>query len=494
MPAIDDEKTITEQPLRRKISDICVDSVITTLPMDNISDVAKKMTQYKVSSVVVKAINDKPVGIITEQDMVRKVLSKDKPDLDLKAHQVMSDNLATVRPDDFTYQALLMMVKHNISHVVVTSESDVLLGILTIRDLIKNRNSGALSIVRQIEKKNSFGELALVINEVDQVQQALISERAYASEICALITELYDRITRRVIEIAENFLLEEGWGEPPVKYCFISMGSAGRKEQFLRTDQDNGIIFEDSHEVKTELTANYFLALGKRIVAGLEECGFKRCPGDVMADNPRWCLPLSMWKSDIKRWVDTLDGKDIRNMTIFLDYRFVSGVENLCSELKFYTSKLFHEAKHALLFMAEDDLSHRVPMNMFGQIITRKAGGKRSIINLKSEVMVHMVDCIRLFALRECILETNTFERIRRLKDLNTFKPDDAEALEAAYEALLMFRIKDGIEHLKKGKNPENTIAIDRLGKKETARLKKAMITVNRLQTLTAHTFHAHKA
>ena len=494
MPALDDEKTITEQPLRRKISDICVDNVITTLPMDKISDVAKKMTQYKVSSVVVKAINDKPVGIITEQDMVRKVLSKDKPDLDLRAHQVMSANLATVRPDDFTYQALLMMVKHNISHVVVTSENDVLLGILTIRDLIKNRNSGALSIVRQIEKKNSFSELALVINEVDQVQQALLSERAYASELCALITELYDRITRRVIEIAEKSLLDEGWGSPPVKYCFINMGSAGRKEQFLRTDQDNGIIFEDSHEVKAELAANYFLALGKRIVAGLEECGFKRCPGDVMADNPRWCLPLSMWKNNIKRWVDTLDGKDIRNMTIFLDYRFVSGEENLCRELKFFTSRLFHEAKYALLFMAEDDLNHRVPMNIFGQIITSKKDGKRNVINLKSAVMVHMVDCVRLFALREGILETNTFERIRRLKDLSTFKPDDAEALETAYEALLMFRIKDGIEHLKKRLPPENTIAIDRLGKRDTARLKKALITVNHLQTLTAHTFHVHKA
>ncbi len=489
-----DEFLIEEQPLRRKVSDIYSKQVITTLPMDKVGDVAKKMSKAAVSSVVVKAFNDKPVGIITERDLVRKILSTDSPDLERKAHEIMSPEIITVRPDDFTYQALLMMVKHNISHIVVTDEHDVLHGIITIKDLIRNRNSGALSIVRQIEEKNSFSELAEMISEVDQVQQALLSERSYASEICSLITELYDRITRKIIQIAETQMVEDGLGKPPVDYCFISMGSAGRKEQFSRTDQDNGIIFEDSANVSSEMAASYFLTLGKKIVYGLEKCGFKRCKGEVMADNPRWCRPLSLWKDNVKMWVDKLNEKDIRNMTIFLDYRYITGDKALYDKLKAFTTTLFRNSKHALLFMAEDDLRHRVPINMFGQLITDKAENKGKLINLKSTVMVHLVDCIRLFTLREGIQATNSFERIQKLGESGVIKADDAEYMQTAYEALLMFRIKNGLARLKENKTPDYFIDINSLSRKEKGRLKKALNTVNRLQSLTAHAFHVHKA
>ncbi len=494
MTTIKENTFIEDQPLRRKVSDIHTSQVVTTLPMDKIGDVAKKMSAASVSSVVVKAFNGKPVGIITEKDLVRKVLSSDRPDLERKAHEIMSPEIITVRPGDFTYQALLMMVKHNISHVVVTDEHDVLHGIITIKDLIRNRNSGALSIVRQIEQKDTFSSLAEMINEIDQVQLALLNERSYASEVCALITELYDRVTRKIIQIAETQMIEEGWGTPPAKYCFINMGSAGRKEQFSRTDQDNGIIFEDPEELSAEQVTDYFLTIGKKIVLGLEECGFKRCPGEVMADNPYWCRPLSKWKYSVKQWVDKLDSNNVRNMTIFLDYRCIKGCEDLYDELKNYTTTLFRDAKHALLFMAEDDLKHRVPLNMFKRFITDKTESKQKVINLKSAVMVHLVDCVRLFALREGIRETNSFERIKRLGECGVFKADDVEYLHSAYEALLMFRIKNGLAKIKKGDSPNNYLDTDNLSRKDKSRLRRSLIAVSRLQTLTAHAFHVHKA
>ena len=489
-----EEKLLQGQTLRQRVSDIYTEKVITALPIDKIRDVAKKMSEAKVSSVVVKSFQGKPIGIITEKDLVGKIVSAENPDLQMEAHKIMSRDLITVRPDDFTYQALLMMIKHNINHVVVTDENGLLLGIVTIKDLIRSRNSGALSIVRQIEHQQSYAELAEAIREVDQVQQALLTERSYASEICALISELYDRVTRKIIMLAEAQMITEGWGAPPTKYCFINMGSAGRKEQISRTDQDNGIIYADSTEESASLAANYFLALGKRIVGGLEECGFKRCPGEVMADNPRWCLPLSMWKNNVKLWVDKLDPKNIRNMTIFLDYRYIAGETALYDKLKLFTTRHFHDSSHALLFMAEDDLRQRVPLNLFGHFITERTGRQRKKINLKSAVMVHMVDCLRIFALREGLEETNSFERIHRLKERGVFKPDDAEYIEAAYESLLMFRIRDAVEKMKEGKEPDNYINPGRLTKKEKSLLKESLVIVNRLQSLTAHAFHVYKA
>jgi CBS domain-containing protein len=489
-----EEQFFQGQSLRRRVADIAQEKVVTCLPMDKISNVAKKMQEARISSVVVVAFNGKPVGIITEKDLVHKVMATEKPDLDRRAHEVMSGKLITVKPDDFSYQALLMMTKHNIKHIVITDDNDVLHGIITVKDLIRNRNSGALSIIRQIEYQDSFDGLSGLIKEIDQVQQALLTERAFASEICSLTTELYDRITRRVIQIAEIKMTEADWGAPPADYCFINMGSAGRREQYSRTDQDNGIIFADLDGEAAEHAQKYFTTLGEIIVSGLEICGFNRCSGQVMANSSNWCQPLQGWKDSVESWVEQLDPKDIRNMTIFLDYRYLHGETALYENLKDYTTKLFKQSKHALLFMAEDDLRHRVPLNIFGNIITRRTGIKNRKLNLKSEVMVHLVDCIRLFALREGIWETNSFERIHRLKARGVFKPDDAEYIEAAFESLLMIRIHNTVIKTREGYIPDNIIDLGHLENKDKALLKETMLVVNRLQTLTDHAFYVHKA
>ncbi len=488
-----DQPIIEKNILRQRIEDISAKNVVTCLPMDNIRNVAKKMVEARVSSVVVIALNNKPVGIITEKDLVSRVISADNPNLEAKAHEVMTSDLITANPKDFTYKALLLMIKHGIKHVIITDEHEILHGIITVKDLVQSQNTGALSIVKQIEYQDTYEGLAEVIGEVDQLKQALINERSYASEICALSSELYDRITRKIIQMAEEEMAAGGWGAPPAGYCFINMGSAGRKEQFSRSDQDNGIIFDDPLRDNIEVTTNYFLTLGTIIVRELANCGFKLCKGEVMANNPCWCLPLSAWKDNVKQWVDKLDPNHIRNMTIFLDYRYVTGKEELYRDLKNYTTRLFQESKHALLFMAEDDIKHRVPLNMFGRFITEKSGEKRKKMDLKRAVMVHLVDCLRLFALREGIKETNSFERIHRLNERGVFKPEDAEYIEAAYESLLMFRIKNTIENMKRGEEPDNLINLDSLTKKEKSLLKESLLMANRLQSLTAHVFHPQK-
>jgi len=483
-----------QNTLRQKVKDIAVRNVVTCLPMDNICAVAKKMKEAGVSSVVVKGFNNRPTGIITENDMVTKILCADDPSFELKAHQVMTSNLVTVRPDDFTYTALLLMMKNKIKHVVVTDEHEVLHGIVTVKDLVLSGKSGALSIVKQIEYQDNFTDLAQAINQVDRLKQALLNERAYASEICTLTSELYDRITRKLIVLAEKEMIKNGLGTPPAAYCFINMGSAGRKEQFLRTDQDNGIIYADSPGGDEDTVSAYFLELGAIIVGQLETCGFRRCKGKVMADNPAWCRPISAWKKDMDRWVNRLDPDHIRTMTIFLDFRYLTGDEELFNSLKDYTTRLFRDSKHALLFMAEDDLKHRVPLTMFGRVITEKTGKQQQRLDLKRAVMVHMVDGIRLFSLRAGIRDTNTFDRLNRLKERGIFNPDDAEYIEAAYESLMMFRIRSAIEKMRLGLEPDNYINLDQLSKKEKHLLRESLLMAHRLQSLTAHTFHARKA
>ena len=485
---------LEQNTLRQKIKDVAVKNVVTCLPEDNICDVAKKMSEAGVSSVVVVGLSNQPAGIITEKDMVAKILCADRPELELKAQQIMTPDLITVHPEDFAYTALLVMMKNKIKHVLVTDEHETLCGIVTVKDLVMSGKSGALSIVKQVEYQEDFDGLAQMISEVDRLKQALLNERAYASEICALTSELYDRITRKLVLLAEKEMIKKGLGPPPLDYCFINMGSAGRKEQFLRTDQDNGIIYADPPEHTEEAASSYFLELGRIIVEQLENCGFQRCRGKVMADNTAWCRPLSAWKMSLDSWVNRLDPDHIRNMTIFLDFRYVIGNEELHNNLKEYTTRLFQEAFHALLFMAEDDLRHRAPLTMFGRFITDRTDRQRRRIDLKKAVMVHMVDGFRLFSLREGIRETNSFERLHRLRERGVFKADDAEYFEAAYESLMMFRIRSALEKMMLGQEPDNFIDLDQLTKKEKSLLKESLLMVNRLQSLAAHAFHAHQS
>lgn len=485
------ERIIEGPILRRKIADICNNRVVTAMPGDKIGEIARKMSGSKVSSVVITANDGRPVGIITEKDLVAKILSAENPNPGELAQAIMSKSLVKVRPEDFSYQALLMMIKHNTSHIIVTDENDFLNGIVTRKELIQNGNSGALSIVKGIDQQDTFSGLAEIISEVDLIKQALLADRTHASVICAIISELYDRVTRKIVEMAGMEMIAKGKGEPPSEFAFISMGSAGRKEQFARTDQDNGIIFANN---LADNASEYFLEMGKIIVRGLEECGFKRCSGGVMAENPHWCLPLSLWKKRLEEWTNNLDAKNIRDMTIFLDFRFISGDHKLFGELKDFTRSLFMKARHAQLFMAEDDLKHRASLNMFGGFITEKNESGRRKLNLKNTAQVHMVDCLRLFALREGIDETNSFERIHRLRERKVFKGDEAEYMEAAYETMLMLRLKKAVENIQKGLEPDSQIDPQHLTKRERIQLKEAILTVGRLQGLVAHVFHVQKA
>lgn len=481
-------------PLRKRLGDILSAKPLTCLPMDFASDVAKKMQDNKRSAVIVTAFSGKAIGIVTEKDFVDKIASAGDFNQNRRAHEIMSSPLISLRPEDFSYRALMLMLNFRIGHVAVTDSHDVLLGVIALKDFFSGDSSNVLTLVDKINALDSLSDLVWTGLEIDTILQAMLDERAFGSEICALVTELYDLVIGKIIILAENELKAKGLNAPPGGYCFINMGSAGRMEQFTRTDQDNGIIYADPGPGETETAAEYYHNLGRIIVKALEESGFSRCPGDVMAENRAWCKPLSLWKTDVDRWSQTLDPQSVRDLTIFLDFRCVSGKRELYDELKLYTLNIFKNSEHALQFLAEDDLNHRVPINLFRRVISSGLHPQRRRLNLKNSAMVHMVDCIRVFALREGINETNTFARLSRLKELKVFRRAEADFLAAAYENLMLMRIKNAARQINLGSERDNYIDIKDLDKNDQILLKESLNIANRLQTLVMHTFHVHKA
>lgn len=480
-----------EQPLHKRVADLMSKPVLTALPGEDITELAKRMMANNVSSLVVVNEDLRPLGLITEKDLVGKVLARGDFSQKLTAADIMSANILSVDPAAFYYEALLSMLRNKVKHLVVTS-GDRLEGIVTIRDLITSRSSmGALSVVNSIETQDSIEGLAEASREIDRVLRALVMEKAGSREILQMITELFDRLTRKVIEVCEQEMVSEGHGRPPVSYSWITMGSSGRQEQFVKTDQDNGIIYENVPDDKKEQVAQYFLLLGEKVVEGLYRCGFAKCKGNVMASNPKWCRSFNDWRDTINEWVDVLNPENIRLMTIFLDFRHICGKKSLSDLLRNFVTRKFQKSATALRFLVMDDLEYRVPLGFFKQIITEKTKEHHNMVNLKTAASIHVVDCLRAYALREGIVETNTFKRLNILSKRRLFSRDDAESLHIAYETLMMFRIRQSLLQIDKGEEPDNYIAPEDLSKREKTALREAFLAVERLQILSGHSFYS---
>ncbi|UMZ72947.1 DUF294 nucleotidyltransferase-like domain-containing protein [Natranaerofaba carboxydovora] len=458
---------------------------------DSVQKAAKVMKEKDVSSVVVVDDNETPLGIITEKDLVNEIVAKNSSSVNKKAKDVYN-NMFTLSPGMEIYHALILMIRKRIKHLVIT-KNQALKGIITIRDLIGPKRAGLLSIIDSIEKAVTIEELKKVRKEIDILMEELVEDKASSRMICTFVTEFFDRLTYKVIEICETEMADEGYGLPPVKYSFINMGSSGRREQFITTDQDNGIIYQDSEILSKELdenaVQNYFLALGDKIIEGLYEIGFEKCPGKVMANNPKWCRSFSNWKSEIENWMRRPKENNIRRITIFLDFRHIYGEKKYSEELKKFTVNTFKKNSIIQEFLAKDDLKSSPPIGFFNQIKPQKDKESNYTLDLKKSACVHIVDCVRIFSLREGVLQTNTHDRINLLRMKNVFSLKDAESIKSAYEVLMMLRIKNSINKIKKGKQPDNKIILKKLTKKERESLKEALTAAKMAQNLISYAF-----
>ncbi len=493
----DDQRT--EEPLlRSRVTEIMTAPPSTCSLDDSIIKVVKTIISRNISSVVVTKRGlegEIPVGIITERDLVKRILGHDnlKQAEHYKASQVMSSPLITVTSEAFIFQAFLLMAKNNIKHIAVVDKG-ILTGIITIKDITRVQSARPLSIINNIEVAEDFEGLGRIKQSIEQVIQVLLRERATAREICAIITEFYDRIHRRVVELALGQITREK-GIPPAQFCLITMGSSGRREQYSQTDQDHAIIFDAPEGNQSELRP-YFLKLGELIVTGLEASGFKKCNGGVMSSNTDWCRSLDEWKNLTGAWATNYsnDEKAIMSMSIFLDFRYMYGAHELYLSLKEYVTDTFKQNSMSQGFLAEFALSKDSPLTRFGQIRTRRGTNKEKLVNIKQDGCIHVVDCVRIFSLRYGIPETNTMERIDRILEENSFNADyknELREIKAAYEDLMRLRIQDAYNKIKLGKERDNMINIQQLSLHDLALFKQSLILVSRILSIADYYYNS---
>lgn len=475
---------------RRRLYEIMSSPVVTCFAENRITEVAQLFGEQEISSVVILDKNGTPRGMLTAKDLVRRVLAAG--DFESRAGQtaasLMDEKLVMLPPEAHIYEALLAMVRNQVRHVLVENQS-LLLGMVTMGDLVRAQHLDVLRIVDALDRAPTVKALAARMQDIDRIIGELVGGDASAEEICMLVTEFYDRVTRRLIRLVEDEMHLEGKGRPPTSYCWLNMGSGGRREQVLRTDQDNAVIYDDPLPGEEEKTAAFFLEFANRVVTGLEHCGFALCRGKVMANYPDWCRPMRDWCLTLKKWTLDLNPQVLRLMSIFLDFRPVYGQYAMSHSLRRYFHQRLEEAPVVLHFLARDALSRKVPLNPFRQVMTERSGPHKDELDLKRAVLIHIVDSVRLFALRDGILETSTPGRLRQLVDKEALPRDDAEAFRVAYDSILMLRLRENMRRMAEGKKPTDYLNPRELTRRELAVLKDALIAVSRLHKFTGVTF-----
>jgi len=467
-----------------RIREVMHTNVLTCPPEETVVGVARRMTERGVGSVIVVDDIGVPMGILTDGDLRSKVLASGRL-ANLPLIDVMSRPVQSVAPDAFCFEAILSMTTNRVKYLPVM-DGMKLVGIISEHDLMVSQGNNPVAVIKGIQQATSIEQVVLIRRNIDLAMNVILEHGGMAKDICELITTLNDHLTQRLIVLAEEAMVREGYGRPPVPYAWLALGSEGRREQTLRTDQDNALIFADNSSESEEEVRRYFLNLSEKVISGLERCGFPRCKGGVMAVNPKWCQPLHVWKEYFRHWILDVDypAEEVLATFVFFDCRPIYGQYDLAVQTARHISELLEEGNSFAREMAKTAILHKTPLGFFKRLVVEKSGEHKNKLNLKLNGLTPLVDAIRTLALDQKVLDTNTLDRISALVEKESLTAAEADDLRDAFNVIMLTRVRHHVDVLRQGGVPDNYVNPDELSIIQRTMLKEAFKTIDRLQGL----------
>lgn len=444
---------------------------------------AALMAQTKSSAILVKSPNGEPVGIVTDQDLRNRVLAVGA-DPGLPVARIMSAPLARIADHALLFEAALAMQERNIQHLVVVDERGSAVGIVTGAEILHGQRHALALLLSEIRVSLLPESLKESQAKLPVFVKALLESGARTEHITRIMSTVSDAIMVRLLELAEAAL-----GPPPVPYAFLVLGSVARDEQTLATDQDNAIVYADTAPERCQEAAAYFLKLGETVCEWLDRAGYRKCKGNTMASNPKWCQPLSIWREYLTSYVTVASPQDLVEMNIVFDLRYAWGEAAFVTQLREHLRALLKGGQPAFfLHLAQSTLQFKPPVGFFGNIQLEPSGKHASMFNIKSAI-IPLVNFARIYALRDNHAELNTLERLRRLRDEGALLPSSHDELVQAYGALMQMRLAHQAAQWSEGGEPDNHIDLRKLTALERSVLKKVFADITVFQARMATDF-----
>lgn len=400
---------------------------------ETIQNAAVKMADENVSALLVvnpdvmedDEDNSPLVGIITDRDLCTRVLAQGL-DSSEAVSDAMTTELISIDHNAYVHEVMLKMLRYNVHHLPVLKDNNPI-GIIEVSDIVRYESQNSLLLVSSIFQQQSIEDLSAVSEQVKSSFVRMVNEDANSHMVGSAMSVIGRSFKQRIIELAEEEL-----GEPPVPYCFLALGSMGRDEQLLVTDQDNAIILDNTF-IKEEHDS-YFVELAKRVCDGLDKCGYRYCTGDIMATNDMWRMTRTEWEECFADWIDDPNPKALLNASIFFDLDGVYGRLKWAEQLNGFIVRRARKNNRFLACLARNALNRTPPLGFFKDFVMEKDGQHRNSINLKRRGTAPLADLIRVHALAVGSRSKNSFERLDDITEAGILPKGKAEDLRDALE------------------------------------------------------------
>jgi CBS domain-containing protein len=438
-------------------------------------DAAIRMSEEGVSSVLVLGPQQgQPVaGIITDRDLRNRLITPGLP-FETPVTEIMTGELIAVEHGQFVFEAMLLMLRHNVHHLPVLRRG-LPLGVIALSDIIRYESQNSLFVVSSIFRAQSVEELVALRSDVSACFTRMVNEDANSQMIGTAMSVIGRSFKQRLLELAEEQL-----GAPPVPYCFLALGSMAREEQLIVTDQDNALILDNRFD--PERHDDYFKALATFVCDGLDACGYSYCTGDIMATNSRWRQPLKVWERYFSDWIEKPTPEFLLNSSIFFDLEGVWGEVRWAELLNDLIRRKAQRNPRFLACMARNALQRTPPLGFFKDFVMETDGRHSNSINMKRRGTAPLADLVRVHALAIGSHERNTFERLKEIIEADILPRGRGADLRDALELIAMVRIRHQALDLEAGNVPDNNVEPENLSDFERKNLKDAFQILSNAQ------------
>jgi CBS domain-containing protein len=465
------------------INDVINPPAVVCTADTSIREAAQLVANSHATCLAVVGPDGRAIGIVTSRDFTYRVVANALA-LDLPVTSIMSTPVIAVESSARLFQALLSMISKDIQHVLVTEEG-LPKAVLASHDLILLQGKSPLSVSRHLQQQKSIEGLGQAQKKIVELLPLLLREGARVSHITRVVAEINDHLIVKILEFAEAEL-----GPPPVPYCWVVMGSEGRREQTYKTDQDNALIYADPDEGEAGIAAEYFTRFSHYVRDALASCGYALCEADYMASNPRWRRPLSSWKSCFLEWIAEPDVHSTEDALLFFDMRPVGGETWLFESLAASFRAALQEASFFKSLFAYVTIDRKPPLGFFRTFVVERSGEHKQELDIKTFGTGPIVNVARLLALDAGIEATNTVDRLSA-QSLPYFDDVLRRDLLESFELLTLLRLEHQLQQLRAEQPLDNYVNPGSLTQLQRSLLKEAFRTITRAQSAISDHFRS---
>lgn len=442
-----------------------------------IRQAAQEMAEHNVSSVLITR-NGRLEGIVTDKDLRIRVVAAGA-DISASITEIMTTGLTTLDPDHLAIDALLFMSESGIHHLpIVDKDGDTVIGIVTSGDIARLLRANPVYITADIARLPREELTGVFRKSAETITRSLSQGGTATGEISRVITSVADTLVRRLAALAHEEL-----GPAPVDYCFVAVGSQGRREMGPASDQDNALILADTYRPAEH--GDYFQALTTFICQGLHDAGQVLCPGDMMAMNPDWRMTKTQWLDTFRKWVGAPEPDALLHTQVYFDMRGLAGDTTMAEDVHAYAVELARGSNRTLAHLAALASRREPPLGFFRGFVVERSGEYADAMDVKKGGTAGIVQLARYYSLKDGTTVVGTRERIEASAG-RALSTEAARNLVDAFDYLSNLGLNHQAEQLRAGQEPNYYINPAQLSTMNRENLRDAFGIIKKQQSLLA--------